>query len=44
MKKYVLEADKFNYEIDVREPETEWAWNPKKCAKTNNHSVPKDKI
>lgn len=44
MNKYVLEADKNNYNIEIKESQTEWAWNPSKCANKNTHGVPKDKI
>ena len=43
MKKYVLQADKHKYEVDIKEAETEWAWNAKKCSKKNAHGVPHEK-
>jgi NEDD4-binding protein 2 len=44
MRKYVESADKYQYEIKIEEPETDWAWNYKKCGKMNTHGVPEDKI
>ena len=44
MKKYVLEADKYKYEVEIQEPKTEWAWDAKKCSKRNAHGVPKEKV
>ena len=40
MKKYVLEAEKYGYKIEIVETETPWAWNYKQCAKKNSHGVP----
>lgn len=43
MKKYVIQAEKFQYSVQIREikdTDTPWAWNVKQCAKKNSHSVP----
>jgi predicted kinase len=44
LKPYVLAAKKHGYQIEFREPQTEWAWNADELAKRNTHGVPKDKI
>jgi len=40
MKKYIIEAEKLGYAIEVKESDTPWAFNYKQCAKKNSHSVP----
>ncbi len=44
MRKYVQAADTYKYDVKIQEPETDWAWNYKKCGKMNSHGVPEDKI
>ena len=44
MRKYVEEAQKYQYQVEVKQPQTDWAFNHKVCAKKNSHGVPEDKI
>jgi predicted kinase len=44
MKPYVLLADKYGYEIEFVESQSEWAWNPQECFNKNSHGVPLEVI
>jgi len=40
MKPYILLAEKYGYEIEWVEAQSEWAWNAEECHKRNQHGVP----
>jgi predicted kinase len=40
MKNYVLAGQKYGYQIEFKEPQTEWTWNANELAKRNTHKVP----
>jgi predicted kinase len=40
MQPYLEMADEFDYEVEIREPQTLWAKDPQECAKRNVHGVP----
>jgi predicted kinase len=44
MKPYILLAEKYGYEIEWVEAQSEWAWNPEECHKRNKHGVPLEVI
>jgi len=44
MKPYVLLAQKYNYDVQIREPNTPWKFDVEELAKRNTHGVPKDII
>jgi len=44
MARYVEMATHFGYRAICREPDTEWAWNPRQCAEKNVHGVSEDVI
>jgi NEDD4-binding protein 2 len=44
MKKTVELAQKYGYEVEFHEPDTDWAWNVEELAKKNTHGVPLEAI
>jgi len=44
MYNYVILAQKYGYDIEFREPETEWRYNPQILYEKNKHSVPLESI
>jgi predicted kinase len=44
MRKYVEAAEQYGYEVKIEEPDTDWAFNYKKCAKKNSHGVPEEAL
>jgi predicted kinase len=44
MRRYVEAAIENGYEVQIKMPETDWAFNYKKCAKKNSHGVPEDTL
>jgi len=44
MYNYVVLAQKYGYDIEFREPETEWRYNQEILYEMNNHSVPLEAI
>ncbi|XP_057207301.1 NEDD4-binding protein 2-like 2 isoform X3 [Triplophysa rosa] len=44
MKPYVKMALKNGYKVDVREPETNWKYDPIQLEKRNTHGVPRETI
>jgi len=43
-KPYVLLAQKYGYQIEIREPNTPWKFDAEELAKRNIHNVPKEAI
>ena len=41
---YVEIAKRYGYEVEVREPNTEWRYDVDECVKRNSHGVPKETI
>lgn len=41
---YLDMAAEFNYAIEIRIPETPWAWDAEECARKNSHGVPLETI
>ena len=39
-KPYIDMATKYNYSVEIQEPQTEWRYNAEECAKRNIHGVP----
>lgn len=44
MKSYVQLAQKYGYEVEFYEPDTDWAWNVEELTQRNTHGVPQDAI
>lgn len=44
MKQYVIAAEKYGYKIQIKEPQTDWAWDAQQLAEKNTHKVPQDTI
>lgn len=44
IKPYVLLAQKYNYQIEIREPNTPWKFDVEELTKKNKHNVPKEAI
>lgn len=44
MKRYAELAQKYGYELDVQTSETDWAWDPERCAEKTTHGVPAAKL
>lgn len=44
MDPYLRMAEKYGYKVKCVEPETDWAWDPEKCAEKTTHGVPLEVI
>ncbi len=42
MKSYIVNALEAGYEVEIVEPDTEWAWNIDKLIEKGSHGVPRD--
>jgi len=41
---YVKMAKAHNYKVEIKTPQTDWAFDPEECAKKNSHGVPAEAI